>query len=201
MTPSDAVELVWLPLGAGGSCVRWNGRLYEAALARRQRRVARPLFHSALQVTVDGVCNVIEMAPVWNDRQHAWRGVVVAGPVGAAWLGRWSWFRYEVRSWPGGQIPDLDEAVDSPQLLSTDRGLARTVLELVPQTPPLVWGRDSLGCGDMWNSNSLVAWLLAASGHDVEALQPPRSGRAPGWLAGLVYADRCWQDPANLLTA
>jgi hypothetical protein len=40
----------------------------------------------------------------------------------------------------------------------------------------------------MWNSNSLIAWLLASSGHDVDAIGPPEHGRAPGWSAGLVVA-------------
>ena len=31
--PESAVNLYWLPLGAGGHCVRLNGRLYEAAAA------------------------------------------------------------------------------------------------------------------------------------------------------------------------
>jgi hypothetical protein len=42
----------------------------------------------------------------------------------------------------------------------------------------------------MWNSNSLISWLLARSGHDTSALHPPRGGRAPGWTAGLVLAAR-----------
>jgi len=47
-----AVDLYWLPLGAGGHFVRLNGRLYEALDARLQRRPARDLYHSALQVEV-----------------------------------------------------------------------------------------------------------------------------------------------------
>jgi hypothetical protein len=43
-----AVDLYWLPLGAGGHFVRLNGRLYEAVATRRQRRPARDLYHSAL---------------------------------------------------------------------------------------------------------------------------------------------------------
>jgi hypothetical protein len=43
-----AVDLYWLPLGAGGPFVRLNGRLYEALAARLQRRPARGLYHSAL---------------------------------------------------------------------------------------------------------------------------------------------------------
>jgi hypothetical protein len=42
----------------------------------------------------------------------------------------------------------------------------------------------------MWNSNSVIAWLIARSGLDAEAIQPPTGGRAPGWNAGLVVARR-----------
>jgi hypothetical protein len=38
----------------------------------------------------------------------------------------------------------------------------------------------------MWNSNSVIAWLLAAAGLPAGELTPPRHGRAPGWHAGLV---------------
>jgi len=42
----------------------------------------------------------------------------------------------------------------------------------------------------MWNSNSLISWLLARSGHDMAVVRPPDDGRAPGWSAGLVVAAR-----------
>jgi len=42
----------------------------------------------------------------------------------------------------------------------------------------------------MWNSNSLIAWLLACSGHDSGAIDMPANGRAPGWSAGLTVAAR-----------
>jgi hypothetical protein len=42
----------------------------------------------------------------------------------------------------------------------------------------------------MWNSNSLISWLLARSGHDTDTVGPPLHGRAPGWSAGLVAAAR-----------
>jgi hypothetical protein len=64
------------------------------------------------------------------------------------------------------------------------------VLDLVPQVPTPVWGRDHLKAGDMWNSNSVTAWLIARSGMDTASLQPPVGGRAPGWHAGLVVAQR-----------
>lgn len=180
--------LLWLPLGAGGHSVRWNGRVYEALMARRERRLAQALFHAALEVT-DADRWTIEMGPVWNV-DVAERGVVAEGPVGARVLGRSRLFRYEVRCWRGGVVPDAAEAVGGPVVLSRNALQARRVLELVPTVPSLVWGRDELGCGDMWNSNSLVAWLLARSGHDMTLVGPPDGGRAPGWAAGLVLARR-----------
>ncbi|GAA3383194.1 hypothetical protein [Cryptosporangium minutisporangium] len=92
-------------------------------------------------------------------------------------------------------IPDLDEAVGGPPG-GQDPVHARIVLDLVPSVPALTWGRDELGAGEMWNSNSLIAWLLAASDHDTDALTPPTGGRAPGWRAGLVLAER---QPVNPL--
>ena len=47
-------------------------------------------------------------------RNGAERGVVAEGPVGSRWAGRLRIFRYEVRCWRGGIIPDVDEAVESP---------------------------------------------------------------------------------------
>jgi hypothetical protein len=183
------VLLYWLPLGAGGHVVRWNGRLYEALVARHEHRSAQHLYHSALEVRLGADVFVIEMAPVWAT-PDANRGVVSLGPVGARWLGRSSAFRYEVRRWHMGRIPDVAEAVDSPQAVSRDIARARRVLELVPQAPVLTWGRDELRTGDMWNSNSLISWLLARSGHDTVRIGPPAHGRAPGWDAGLVLAQR-----------
>jgi hypothetical protein len=71
--------------------------------------------------------------------------------------------------------------------VSDDDATVRRILALVPAVPPLTWGRDDLGAGDMWNSNSLVAWLLASSGVDRD-VSPPRGGRAPGWLSGVALA-------------
>jgi hypothetical protein len=51
-------------------------------------------------------------------------------------------------------------------------------------------GRDELGTGEMWNSNSVIATVLARSGIDAGAIQPPSQGRAPGWCAGVVVAHR-----------
>ena len=187
--PDTWLDLFWLPLGAGGHVVRWNGRLYEWVSARRERRDALGLYHAGLMLHLDDVTYAIEMGPVWNVPATD-RGVVCEGPVAARWLGRWRIFRYEVRCWAGGQIPDIAEAVDSPVRTTEDPASVRNVLALLRAVPPLTWGRDELGTGEMWNSNSLVAWVLARSGHDMHRIQPPRRGRAPGWDAGLVLADR-----------
>lgn len=186
---SGSVDLFWLPLGAGGHCVRLNGRLFEATVALRERRTRCDLYHSALEVTLGGRRWVVEMAPVWNLSDPD-RGAVCEGPVGLAALGRFRLFRYEVRCWLGGRIPDVAEAVDGPVRLSADAERAGRVLELAPAFPTYTWGADEQHTGDMWNSNSLVSWLLARSGHDVDVLRPPARGRAPGWSAGLVAAAR-----------
>src|SRR3954453_23070407 len=123
------------------------------------------------------------MAPVWNEHASD-RGVVGEGAVGSRRLGRLRMFRYEIRRWRGGRIPDIEEAVDSPQRLTEDPVVARRVLDLVPSVPTLVWGRDELHTGDMWNSNSVTAWLLARAGIDPRLVAVPAGGRAPGWTAG-----------------
>jgi hypothetical protein len=184
-----SVDLYWLPLGAGGHSVRINGLVFEAVAARAGRRPRCDLYHSALQVcTRSDVC-VIEMAPVWNERA-ADRGVVAEGAVGSRRLGGLRLFRYEVRCWHGGRIPDIAAAVDSPQRLSERPADARRVLELAPSVPRLVWGRDELRTGEMWNSNSVIAWLVAGAGIDPSLAHVPTGGRAPGWAAGLVAATR-----------
>ena len=186
---SGSIDLYWLPLGAGGHFVRLNGRAFEAVAARRARRSRCDLYHSALEVRLDAARWVIEMAPVWNLAVPE-RGAVCEGPVGLAALGRLRLFRYEVRCWPEGTIPDVAEAVDGPVRVSSRASSAAHVLNLAPRFPARTWGADEQRTGDMWNSNSLTSWLLARSGHDMSAVRPPPGGRAPGWTAGVVVAAR-----------
>ena len=181
------MDLYWLPLGAGGQFVRLNGRLYERLTAWLQRRPARDLYHSALVIHLPEATYVIEQAPV-PDLNGSDRGVVAEGPVGARWAGRFRIFRYEVRLWRDGCIPDVAEAVDSPRHLTTDEAAARRVLTTVKRIPTPVWGRDELHAGEMWNSNAVIAWVVACSGLDAEVIEPPTGGRAPGWGAGLALA-------------
>jgi hypothetical protein len=89
------------------------------------------------------------------------RGVLVHGPVFSRRLARFRVFRYEVRRWRAGASADADVAVAGPQLLSEDPLRARRLLDLVGFLPRPVRGRDKLGTGEMWYSNSVISWLLA----------------------------------------
>jgi len=93
-----------------------------------------------------------------------------------------------VRCWRDGAIPDIGEAVDSPRRLTDDSECARRLLGLVPFLLTPTWGRDELAAGEMWNSNSMISWLIAGAGLCPEAIHPPDGGRAPGWNAGVVVA-------------
>ena len=186
---SSAVSLYWIPRGAGGRCVRLSGGFFELAAALRQRRRRRDLYHSALEVVAPQGRFVIEMTPI-PDRHSEMRGVVREGPVGSRSAGRWRLFRYEIRRWRDGAIPDADAAVASPVRVASGEAPALRVLRLVPAVPALVWGRDEVGAGEMWNSNSVVAWLLERAGIGTAHIVFPPGGRAPGWDAGVAVARR-----------
>jgi hypothetical protein len=79
------VELYWLPLGAGGG----------AGCVCWNGRIFEAI------------------APAWGNRERD-RGVVGEGAVGLPWLGQSRFFRYEIRRWRDGTIPDIAEAVASP---------------------------------------------------------------------------------------
>ena len=184
-----AIDLFWLPLGAGGHCVKYNGRVYEAIVARREQRLRADLYHSALEVRTEEDQYVIEMTPVRSGASGE-RGVVAVGDVGVRGAGRLALFRYEVRCWRDGVIPDVTEAVDSPRRLSEDAADVGRILDALPQLPTPVWGLDELQTGEMWNSNSVISWLLAQADLAPEHIRPPAHGRAPGWDAGHRIARR-----------
>jgi hypothetical protein len=181
-----SVDLYWLPLGAGGRSVRLNGKAFEYVSAAAQRRERRDLYHSALIVTVDDKTWTIELCP----EAKGDHGRVAGGSVGSPLLGRLRIFRYEARCWPGGIVPDIDEAVQSPVQVSTERIAALAILERAAEIPTPVWGRDELRAGEMWNSNSVISWLLERSGIDTDEIALPENGRAPGWDAGVKVARR-----------
>ena len=187
---TGGVEVWWIPLGAGEHVVRVSGRIYEALSAFVQRRERRDLYHSALVVETRTGRFVVEMTPIPRRAGGPDRGVVAEAPVGSRWLAWLRVFRYEIRRWQEGVIPDLAFAVDSPLRLSDDPALASQLLDLVPMVPTPVWGRDELGAGEMWNSNSVTAWLLTEVGLAGGTCGLPLGGRAPGWQAGVFAAGR-----------
>ncbi len=181
-----AIDLYWLPLGAGGRWIRFNGRAFEYLAAGFQRRRPKDLYHSALIVTIDDAVWTIELCP----QETGVHGRVAGGAVGSRLLRRIGIFRYEARCWREGSIPDIDEAVASPVHLSEDREVAVRMLGLMPKVPTPVWGRDELDTGEMWNSNSMISWLLERAGVNTNEIEMPPNGRAPGWNAGVVVARR-----------
>jgi hypothetical protein len=188
VTPTElGLDLYWIPLGAGRHVVRLSGKIYEALAAIVQRRRSCPLFHSSLVATTPAGRYVIEMTEI-RDARGQERGVVAEGPVGTRWLGRFRLFRYEIRRWCEGAIPDISYAVESPVRITDDLGITRELLD--PLVSTAVWGGDEMKAREMWNSNSVTAWLLARFELEAAAGRPPSGGRAPGWNAGLAAARR-----------
>ena len=162
------------------------GSVGPGGLRGRRRTLLAPLGAGGWFVRLNG-CIWEAMHALWEHRRpldlyHT--ALVVRVPEG----------RYVVEDcWP---IADANEAVASPQLLANEPVVARRLLDLVGALPSPVWDRDELGTGEMWNSNSVIAWLLARSGLPTDAIRPPPGGRAPGWQAGLAVAHaRRWLRP------
>jgi hypothetical protein len=74
---APAVDLYWIPLGAGGHVVRLSGKLYEALKAFTEHRPRLDLYHSALQIWLPDDRVVIECAAILNLR----------GKNAGSWLG------------------------------------------------------------------------------------------------------------------
>jgi hypothetical protein len=181
--------LWWLPVGAGGHVVIHTSRWWESYHARREHRTPRSLYHAALEVYTDSATrHVIEMAPAWGQDAHP-HGVMMTGPVGLRCLGRSRLFRYEVRCWRNGTIPDKHLAPEPPLVFPLTLPGAQALIARVADVPRHTWGRDALGTGDMWNSNSVISWLLLTSGVEAAELDPPQGGAAPGWAAGIIAAE------------
>ena len=75
-------------------------------MAAPEHRARCGLYHAALVVRLDGGRHTIEIAPSPTPTMGS-RGVVATGAVGTRWIGWMRLFRYEVRCWRGGTIPDL----------------------------------------------------------------------------------------------
>ena len=100
------IDLYWLPLGAGGHSVRLNGRIFEAVVARLEKRGRCDLYHSALEVRVSEGRFVIEQGPAWSERAE--RGVVAEGAVGIVGEPQWAGDSLgDVRNAAVAPAPDL----------------------------------------------------------------------------------------------
>ena len=128
--PTGKIDLYWIPLGSGGSgFVRLNGRIYETIKAILERRKPLALYHTALQVHVPEGRFVVETMWPSPDGDTPSRGVVLESAVGSRLFARSRTFRYEVRRWRNGVLPDADEAVGGPQTVSDDPEQAHLLLE------------------------------------------------------------------------
>ena len=185
------IDLFWLPLGAGGRLIRPVGIAFEAFTARAASRRRLDLYHAALEVRTPEARFVIDAMPsLLGAAARAGGGVIAEGPMAVRHRRRFGLFRYELRCWRDGTIADAQYAVESPVRISDDAGAAGTVLELVNSVPMCTWGRDELRAGEMWTSNSVIAWLVARGLAVNGEVRPPPGGRAPGWTAGLRIAAR-----------
>ena len=92
---------------------------------------------------------VIEMTPI-RPSDGAERGVVAEGAVGAHAAGRFRLFRYEVRCWRDGIIPDMFEAVGSPTASS--------------RIPTALGGCSSCAAGSDLPSGVGTSWARARCG-------------------------------------
>ena len=164
--------------GSAARCSRQSQRSFNA-------EDAATFTNSALVVSLPEGHFVIEQAPI-PDLNGESRGVVAEGPVGTRWAGRFRLFRYEVRCWREGSIPDIQDAIGSPVRLVDDLNHAQRIIHVLPSIPTRIWGRDELGTGEMWNSNSVTSWVLERGGVALWTVHPPSRGRAPGWNAGLA---------------
>jgi hypothetical protein len=63
-------------------------------------------------------------------------------------------------------------AVGSLWAAAPESSATRSVswLDVAGESRLPVWGRDELATGEMWNSNSMIAWTLARSGIDTESI-------------------------------
>jgi hypothetical protein len=187
----SGIHLYWLPLGAGGHLLRLAGFAFEEIAARSASRPRLDLYHAALELRTSEARFVIEVMPsIWGATARKCQGVVAGGPVGSPLARRFRALRYDLRCWRDGLIVDVEHAVASPVQISDDPLAARRLLDLVSHVPMTTWGRDKLGAGEMWTSNSVIAWLLARANAGSADLHPPPGGRAPGWDAGLRVAAR-----------
>ena len=185
----SGVDLYRLPLGASGHSVRLNGRLFEAVAARVQHRRMFDLDHAALEVRL-GTERFRDRTG--SDSRRARRAARCRrGRAGRRALGGAD-AHPSLRGAALARRSDRRHRLScgQPSQADHDPDVARRLWQSAADLPTPVWGRDELGTGEMWNSNSVISWLITRSGLDVDSIRPPAGGRAPGWQAGVVLAGR-----------
>lgn len=184
------LELFWLPLGAGGHSVRVNGKVYEALLARAQRRASRDLYHAALVAELPDGHPLSRSGPSGTGSP--------APPIAARWCrARSACVRWAVavvplrgaalagRSHPGPRVrrgrPASSHRRRGRRTTCPRRRDRRAGADLGP--------RRARARGDV-ELQLRHTWVLVRAGLDPSEVQPPSSGRAPGFDAGLAAARR-----------
>ena len=111
------------------------------------------------------------------------------GPGRSRAPGRLRLFRYEVRCWRDGSIPDVAEAVESPRRLTDDATMATGCSGSCRGADPRVGARRAgrRGHVELQLGDRLAARPRRAPS---AAVAPPAGGRAPGWDAGIAAAHR-----------
>ena len=205
MTPGDreavvmepgpaAVELYWLPLGAGGHSVQ-----VQRPRLRGPGRGARPAALDLISTTRH-YASVSPREGSSSNRRLFPIGVAAnvasssRGRSAADGLGDFACFVTRSGSGLAARFPTSRRPLTARETTERRRDTGRRVLARAEEVPPLTWGRDEMRTGEMWNSNAVIAWVLSRSGIDAAQVMPPRGGRAPGWNAGLAVAQRSDSD-------
>jgi hypothetical protein len=103
------------------------------------------------------------------------------GAVGSRLAGRYRLFRYEIRRWHDGVIPDIGEAVSSPVRVTQDLVQASLVLDLVESVPALVWDgtratRATCGIRTRWSHGCSLALASILAGYGRRPVVARRGG-------------------------
>jgi hypothetical protein len=162
---------------------------WERLRALKAGRSPRELLHVALEVQLDSSTKfVIELVPAGFGPARTSTGVVGNGPILSRALGWMRMFQYEIRRWKNGVVEAKDKSTRPPSTYVITRDQALQIIDGASRAPRHPWGQDVLGNGDMWNSNSLVSFVLVSAGMDPAAIEPPASADWPGWDTGVALA-------------
>src|SRR4029453_3694626 len=114
--------------------------------------------------------------------------------LGDSWPGLRRWLHAcSVAAYSYSVRPRCSCRTPVPDLSGERRGVVAEGAVGASWAPPFRLPRYEirlLHTGEIWNSNSVIAWALARSGFDAAAILPPEGVREPGWRARVLVADR-----------